>query len=536
MYSHENSFNVKDLRVSFNKKANINKIYEKIQKKYSLREITIYAFVGYHKTKKNTLLICFSNQKIFIDDEKSKVPFSGVYTYRDIKEIKYYPNPNPKNELKSYIELITENYNTFRIKGISRHEFKKIRDVFHSQKEIYLKSFLEKISLDEKKFELIDENFSYSAISNSVKNNETLENSASSQVIKEVEKIEKIKEIENFDFDDKLDESKIEVEHNETDKLLNSTLYKSLGIDSEDSISANDLISKSNLLVDSLESPTKSRKVVNDGLVSNTNSFSSSYLVKLFTNEEALLPGGKKTMIYSLLKKIKEVESKSLAINGIDTTPINLDKKVLKLNTIPVIVETKPIVSQPTNSEDDVENRLIFTRNWIEYTKHNVVNKVLGVDANGNGAYIDISKASSNSVIDTFKAREYKINDEVRSGLRSSLTIPFYEKNGRPGLDFFYNNLKTGEKLNIAKYDGILFLGTKYYFNVYNEFSKLQKKYVRIFVEDKKSNGEIFRKYELIFEDDSITYKAYNERSQMIDDTSSNSSSYDLKWLMFFKE
>ncbi|MDE6429316.1 MAG: hypothetical protein K2K18_02250, partial [Malacoplasma sp.] len=76
----------------------------------------------------------------------------------------------------------------------------------------------------------------------------------------------------------------------------------------------------------------------------------------------------------------------------------------------------------------------------------------------------------------------------------------------------------------------------KYYFNVYNEFSKLQKTSIRIFVEDKKINGEVFRKYELIFDDDLLTYKAYNERSQLIDDSSPNSSSYDLKWLMFFKE
>lgn len=522
MYTQENSFNVKDLRVSFNKKANISKIYEKIQKKYSLREITIHAFVGYHKFKKNTLLVCFSNQKIFIDDEKSKVFFSGVYTYRDIKEIKYHWNE--KNELKSYIEFITENYNTFKIKGISKREFNKILEVFDKQKEIYVKSFLEKISSDEKKFELIDETFSYSSVSNFLKNNKNPENNTNN---------EERKDLENMILDKNLNNPVQDSNQEEQKKLINTSL-NSVDEDKEPILSS-DLINQSNLLVESLESP-KNKKVVNDSLITNTNSFSSSYLVNLLTNEDTLLPGGKKTVVYYLSKKIKELESKSLAINGIDTTPIHLDKKVLKLNTIPVIVETKPISIQSTNAEDELENRLIFTRNWIEYTKHNVVNKVLGVDANGNGAYIDISKASSTSTIDVYKAREYKVNDEVRSGLRSSLTIPFFEKNSRPGLDFFYNNSKTGEKLNITKYDGILFQGVKYYFNVYNEFSKLQKKYIRIFVEDKKSNGDIFRKYELIFEDDSVTYKAYNERSHIIDDTSPNSNSYDLKWLMFFKE
>ena len=174
MHIEENSFSVKGLKASFNKKANINKIYEKIQKKYSLREVTIYAFVGYYKFKKNTLLICFSNQKIFIDDEKGKVSFSGVYTYKNILEIRY--TSHPKNDLKSYVELITENYNSFKIKGVSEEEFRRIKEVFSRQKEIYLKSFLEKINADEKNYDLIDENFSYSVVSNFVRKNEGFSN------------------------------------------------------------------------------------------------------------------------------------------------------------------------------------------------------------------------------------------------------------------------------------------------------------------------------------------------------------------------
>ncbi|MDE7112203.1 MAG: hypothetical protein K2N92_01240, partial [Malacoplasma sp.] len=505
------------------KRANLNKIYEKIKKKYSLREFTIYAFVGYYKHKRNTLLVCFSNQKIFIGDEKDKVSFCGVYTYKDIRSLNFVPND--KNHFNSYIEIETENYKIFKIKGVGKEEFRKIKEIFKNQKEIYMKAFLEKVTTEEKKYDLVDENFSYSSVSSMIKKDE--EKMMNENFIE----FDKNQELKQKFTEEEIVEKPENLTKNEN-KYSGSTFYESLI--QEEEITSDDLVSQSNLLVESIES-SKNKKVVNDSLITNTNSFSSSFLANLLTNEETLLPGGKRTIFSEILKKIKELESKSLSINGIDTTPITLQKKVLKLNTVPVIVETKSI-NNVSNSDDDLENRLIFSRNWIEYTKHNVVDKVLGVDANGNGAYIDISKVGSSSSIDIFKAKEYKINDEVRSGLRSSQTISFLEKNGRPGLDFFYNNLKTNEKLNVFKYDGILFMGIKYYFNVYNEFSKLQKKSIRIFVEDKKINGEVFRKYELIFDDDLLTYKAYNERSQLIDDSSPNSSSYDLKWLMFFKE
>ena len=527
-----NAFNVRTLRVHFNKRANLDKIYEKIQKKYSLKERTLYAFVGFYKFKWNTLLICFSNQKVFIDDEHDKISFTGVYTYKEIKEFAYVENK--KKSLKSYIQITTDKYKTFKIKGISKSEFTKIDEVFKAQKKFYISSFMEKLqnqNIDRNEFDLINENYSYSSISNNLKRNE--------------------KEILNQEIENKVtmsEENKInqELATNTNNNVINNVIgndTESRGVDnlissyynSSNNTNTNDLINKSNLIVENIES-SKHKKVVNDSLITTTNSFSSSYIANLFTNEEYLLPGGKKTIFSTVFKKIKQLESSSLAINGIDNTPINLDKKVLKLNTIPVIVETKPLNSQYVNDENSVENRLIFTRNWIEYTKHNVTNKVLGVDSNGNGVYIDMAKAVSSSTIDIYKAKEYKLNDELRSGLRSSQTVSFTERSGRPGLDFFYTNLKTGEKLNVNKYDGILFLGVKYYFNVYNEFSKLQKKYVRILVEEKKNNGDVFRRYELTFDDDLLTYKAFNERSQIIDDNSPNSNTYDLKWLTFFKD
>ncbi|MDE6563049.1 MAG: hypothetical protein K2J98_02070, partial [Malacoplasma sp.] len=347
------------------------------------------------------MLVCFSNQKIFIGDEKDKVSFCGVYTYKDIRSLNFVPND--KNHFNSYIEIETENYKIFKIKGVGKEEFRKIKEIFKNQKEIYMKAFLEKVTTEEKKYDLVDENFSYSSVSSMIKKDE--EKMMNENFIE----FDKDQELKQKFTEEEIVEKPENLTKNEN-KYSGSTFYESLI--QEEEITSDDLVSQSNLLVESIES-SKNKKVVNDSLITNTNSFSSSFLANLLTNEETLLPGGKRTIFSEILKKIKELESKSLSINGIDTTPITLQKKVLKLNTVPVIVETKSI-NNVSNSDDDLENRLIFSRNWIEYTKHNVVDKVLGVDANGNGAYIDISKVGSSSSIDIFKAKEYKINDEVR--------------------------------------------------------------------------------------------------------------------------
>ncbi|MCF0217480.1 MAG: hypothetical protein HUJ42_00335 [Malacoplasma sp.] len=546
MYSNQSSFNVKNLTASFNKTANINKIFEKIHHRYSLREVTVYAFVGYYKNKKNTILFCFSNQKIFIDDEKNKIWFCGAYTYKDIKSLTFVPNQ--KAPQKSYLEIETDNHKTFKIKGVSHDEFKIIINVFKKQKEIYFKSFLGKVTNQENGFELIDETYTYSTLINSISSipsKSEYEQELKDKEEKEIKALNSSKTqlIEGYDIDNEEDIDNHEIEMDEKEELqklnfnssarsINTSVYESLKNEKE--LSTNDLISHSNLLVESLESP-KNKKVVNDTLATSNNTFSSVFISNLLTNQEFDLPGGKKTLFYFIDKRIKELESNNLAIKGIDSTPVRLDKKILKLNTVPVIIETKPLNSSSIN-DDENENHLFFSRNWIEYTKHNVTNKLLGVDEKGNGAYIDFNKANSSKTIDIFKAKEYKLNDEIRNGLRSSQTISFLERNGKPGINSFYTNLKNGEKLNVNQYDGIIFQGIKYYFGSYDEFSKLQKKYLRIFFEDKKINGEIFRKYELIFDDDLITYKAYNERSELINDSFKNSNSYDLKWLTFFKE
>lgn len=478
---NQSNFNIKTLKVFFNKKADINKIYEKIHKKFSLQEVNQYAFVGFYKNKKNVVLVVFSNEKVFIDDENEKVPYTGVYTYKEILKLNY--TENSKNDLKSYIELRTSN-EIIKIKGISRQTFQEIVLNFNEQKDKYLKLFSEKM-------------------------------------------LSGLREVNGYyenDLVNNMDDDKDEFD--KSDKIINTTIDENLLENQEKKESVNDYVVK--------ESEAKSRKVVNDNLISKTNTYSSAYLSSLFLAEDQNLPSGQKTLFYDLSKKVNFLESTSFSLNSIDTTPIKLEKKALKLNTVPIIAELEPLVQQHDKTE--YETRFLFTRNWIEYTKHNVTDKVLGVDSNGNGVYLDLSKVNSSHRIDTFKAKEYKINDTIRSGLRSSQTISAYEKNGRYGIDSLYYNKTTKKRLSLKEYDGIIFMGVKYYFGVFNEFSKLQREYTRIFVEEKKSSGEIFRKYELIFEDDLISYKAYNERGILVDDLYPNAASFDLKWLTFFKD
>ena len=482
---NQSNFNLRNLRAVYNKKVDINLIYEKIHRKFSLQEVTQYAFVGYYKSKKNVVLVVFSNEKVFIDDEKDKVPYTGVYTYKEILKLDYFESS--KQDIKSYIEFITSS-ETIKIKGVSRPIFEEIVKCFNEQKDKYMKFFPEKMMSS------LRENKKYDDENNVVENEEfeNLPEEATENIINTTVN----QELLNNDFK--------EIENESTD----------------------DLVVKSD--------NSKSKKVVNDTLISKTNTYSSAFLSSLFLADDQSLPSGQKTLFYDLTKKINFLESTSFSLNSIDTTPIKLDKKALKLNTVPIIAELEPLVQQ--HEKEQYETRFLFTRNWIEYTKHNVTDKVLGVDSNGNGAYLDLSRVSSTHVIDVFKAKEYKINDEIRSGLRSSQTISAYEKNGRAGIDSLYYNKATKKKLDIKKYDGIIFLGVKYYFNVYYEFSKLQREYTRIFVEDKKSSGEVYRRYELIFEDDLISYKAYNERGILVDDLYPNSASFDLKWLTFFKD
>lgn len=279
-----------------------------------------------------------------------------------------------------------------------------------------------------------------------------------------------------------------------------------------------------------IQNVTFKKRVVNDLIITNSTSLSSFYIYELLTKKEKILPNGENTLFYNIIERIHNLEKKNMFNFDFDSIPLKFSSDT-KLNTIPVVAE----FSSLTNS-DQHENRFLFAKNWIEYTRHNVKNKLLGVDENGNGAYLELNTYSTRKKICTYKAREYKVNDEIRYGLRSGQTISFFEKNQKMGIDSLYFNIETNNKLDLENYDGIIFMGLKYYFNIIIEFSKLQKKYCRVFHQERKVNGDLLKSYEIIFEDDLITYKVFNDRGILIDDLSSNAFINDLKWLTFFVE
>lgn len=291
--------------------------------------------------------------------------------------------------------------------------------------------------------------------------------------------------------------------------------------------------SKYNLLettTEDIKDVTFKKKVVNDLIITNSTSLSSFYIYELMTKKEKILPNGENTLFYNIIERIHNLEKKNMFNFDLDCIPLKFSSDT-KMNTIPVVAE----FSSLTNS-DERENRLLFAKNWIEYTRHNVKNKLLGVDENGNGAYLELNTYSTRKKICTYKAREYKVNDEIRYGLRSGQAISFFEKNQKMGMDSLYFNIESNNKLDLTTYDGIIFMGLKYYFNIITEFNKLQKKYCRVFHQERKVNGDLFKSYEIIFEDDIITYKVFNDRGILIDDLSSHAFTNDLKWLTFFIE
>lgn len=381
--------------------------------------------------------------------------------------------PHQTKEHKSYCLLSVSSEN-YTLKGISKEVYEALDKIFENEREIFNNSKLGKSILQ-----------NINAISsmdflNKTKANEEKEESS-------LEDKESSKDQENIDVND-------------------------------------DYISN-------IGGSKKPKRVVNDSMMSHTTSFSSMYVFELLSSLNATFPNGERSILNNFSDRIDTLEKNSIMHNNIDSFALKLDSKKSKLNTIPVLAEFTSL-----KNPNDVETRILFARNWIEFTKHNVTDKLLGVDSNGDGVYVDMKQTQTSHVIDVFKAKEYKIDDCIRHGLRSSQNISFHEKNQRLGIDSLYVNIKTGQKLNLDKYDGIIFLGVKYYFNVYNEFNTLQRKYLRIFHQDKKHNGEIYRSYEIVFEDDLISYKAFNDKGAVIDDLSQNAASYDLKWLTFFRD
>ncbi|MBD5445718.1 MAG: hypothetical protein HDR31_00170 [Mycoplasma sp.] len=454
----------------FNKKINLSTISSKILRKYSKEEITRYAVVCWYKRKRNAVIICLTNEKIFIESNKN-LSINGVYSYRDVVGFRYFSHK--KQEHKSYclLSISGENYT---LKGISKETFAVLDKIFENEREIFNNSKLGK------------------SIMQNIDSISSLDFLSRKKIIEDSE----AETIENKEETS---------ENNHQESRLKDQL--------------NDSISK------------KSKRVVNDSIMSYSTSFSSMYMFEILSSSSTSFPNGEKTILNDFAQRLEFLEKNNLSNNNIDTFPLKLDSKKSKLNTIPVLAEFTSL-----KNPNDVETRILFARNWIEFTKHNVRNKLLGVDSNGDGVYVDMKQTQTSHTIDVFKAKEYKIDDCIRHGLRSSQSISFHEKNQRLGIDSLYVNIKNGQKLILEKYDGIIFLGIKYYFNTYNEFNTLQRKYLRIFHQDKKHNGEIYRSYEIVFEDDLVSYKAFNDRGVTIDDLSQNAASYDLKWLTFFRD
>lgn len=278
------------------------------------------------------------------------------------------------------------------------------------------------------------------------------------------------------------------------------------------------------------ETPSKKNKrVVNDEFFSESTTFSSAYINNLLTDKNTTLPNNKPTIIKNIDDRVSNLESTNIFDKPLDSVALKFTTNS-KLNTIPVLAE----FSSLTNP-DKVENRLLFSRNWIEFTKHNVRNKLLGVDANGNGAYIEIDNSNKSQIIKSYKAKDYLINDIVRYGLRSSLSFPYKDSSNSIGLESMYYLPNSNEKLDIWKYDGIIFMNQKYYFNIPSEFNVSQRKMCTIhrIQKDAFDRSIVF---ELIFEDDTVKYNVYDKNMEILTDSSNGSSLYDLKWLTFFKD
>lgn len=464
-------FDVTTLKADFNKRVDINELYSQIQRKYSLNEITKFALVCYYKRKRNLVFISFTNEKVFITSNKYDLPINGVYSYQDIIGFSFIEG----KKINSF--LFKTNKNNFLLKCISKKTYNEFLDVFEREKTIFVNS-------------KIGQNIMQSA-----SNFNSLESI-------------KLEESDNIGYDNFIDFSK----HS----------YKDLT--SFSGLSNNDYDSQSS------QSNKKAKRVVNDNESSENTTFSSEYISSLLSDKHRSLPNNNPTLFKNIDDRVTVLEKTNLFDKPLDSIALKFTTNS-KLNTIPVLAE----FSSLTNN-DKVENRFLFSRNWIEFTKHNVKNKILGVDENGNGAYIDMQNVNKERIIKSYKAKDYMIDGTVRYGLRSSLS--FFVKdsnNGQMSLESMYYSPTTNEKLDVWKYDGIIFMNQKYYFNIPNEFSLSQKKMCRIQHFERESSSRVII-FELIFEDDVVRYNVYNESMKLLDDTNNIASIYDLKWLTFFKD
>lgn len=444
-------FDVSNLKVEFRKKVDLESIFRFIQKRYSVNEITKYALVGYYKWKRNVVLVSFTNEKVFIHSNKFDLPINGVYSYQDIKDIKFI-NDNKNNGI-----VIKTNDDHIIIKWVSRKTYEEMKVVYENEKTIFMNS-------------KIGQNI-----------------------------VQSIQNIASFDVS-KIYESSME--HEEESHEDNYSWAPKKG----------------------------PKRVINDEMTSSITTFSSENLIQLFSNVNKKLPSNEYTLFKSINDRLKLLEDSNVFSKPLDSIALKFTTNS-KINTIPVLAEFSSLVDK-----DRVENRLLFSRNWIEFTKHNVKNKLLGVDENGNGAYIDFNNSINKSVIKHYKAKEYELNGTIRKGIRSSQKINYKDTFSKLGLESMYFDPQTNNKLDISKYDGIIFLNKKYYFNIPDEFSSMARKCCRIQESYFERNIEFKKTFELIFENEILEYNVYDNKSELINDLTNGSSLFDLKWLTFFKD
>lgn len=461
------SYDVTSLQPTFKKRVDIKRIYNFIEKKYSLNEVTQFGLVCYYKWKSNVVLITLTNEKIFIFSNKKDLEINGVYSYNDIEEFGFLE----KNK-KTYLNVTAKEKN-FTLRNITKYDYDILCKVFQQQKEAFNNSKIGKNIIS-----------SFSTISS----------------------IDFFKK-RNFYKDELIDESKDDSTEN-------------INIDNNGVETKNE---------SNNQNGKKNKRVVNDKNISSDTTFSSLFIFELLSRHDKKMPGGNPTVLSDLSNRIINLEKANPFDNPIDSVSFKLTT-VSKLNTIPVIAEFSNI-----HDKSVTENKLLFARNWIEYTKHNVKNKLLGVDSHGNGAYIDLGNYIGKR-IDSFKAVEQNIGDIKRYGLRSGQKVKILGSPKEPGLDSLYKHPTSEENLDVSKYDGLIFFGKKYYFNTLNEFSRIPRKYCRVIDHEWKTNGSINKTFEILFEDDYVSYKVYNDNGSILNDVDKTASNFDIKWLTLFKD
>lgn len=445
-------FDIATLKSEFNRKVNLLNLYDYIQRKYTLNEITKYALVCYYKKKKNVVLVSLTNEKIFIHSN-ANLNINGVYSYQDIKGFEFIENS------KNNVLIVNTSDFTFELKHISKRVFNEMLEIYEQEKTIFVNS-------------KIGQNI-----------------------------IQSFSNFNSLNFV-KMDEISKKQEDNENNYYENNE---------EKNVNK------------------KAKRVINDTNVSLTTTLSSSYIIELLTDPKKPFPNNKYSVIKNIDERVLDLENTNLFNKPFDSINLKFTSNS-KLNTIPVLVEFSSLTNK-----DKTENRLLFSRNWIEFTKHNVKNKLLGVDENGNGSYIDINNANKHQIIKSYKAKEYIFNGQARYGVRSSQKINYKDVDDKIGLESMYVDSLTNDKLDISKFDGIIFMNKKYYFEIPSEFEILQRK--KCFVSDLRVDR--YKKtilHTLLFEDNTLTYIAYDQDNNIIDDSYNGASIYDLRWLTFFKD